>query len=363
MRASEYKKIVVKVGSNVVAGADGLADLSVMGQLVAQIAEAKKKGVEVVLVSSGAVASGRNMIKVSDRMDPVARRQLLSSIGQVKLINTYAELLQPYQLLCAQVLVTKEDFRDRMHYLNMKNCFGTLLQNNIIPIVNENDVISVTELMFTDNDELASLIASMLHADALVILTNVDGIYDRSPKEPGAQIIPVIDAQKVDFSSFISDEKSNFGRGGMITKCTMAHKLSLVGIPVHIANGKAANVLSDILSDKPLGTVFTTQPNKSKLKRWVATSEGYAKGTVHVNAGAKARLIDRGKAASLLPIGVTKVEGTFQKGDIIKVSDESGKVFGLGMAQYGAEAAKTSIGQSQKKPLIHYDYLFLFDNN
>ncbi|MES2733327.1 MAG: glutamate 5-kinase [Bacteroidota bacterium] len=363
MRASEYKKLVIKVGSNVVAGANGLADRAVMQRLVAQIAEAKKRGVEVILVSSGAVASGRNLVKISDKLDPVARRQLLASVGQVKLINTYAELLQPYDLLCAQVLVTKEDFRDRKHYLNMKNCFDALLQNNIIPIVNENDVVSVTELMFTDNDELASLIASMLHADSLVILTNVDGIYDRPPSQPGASVIPVIDARKVDFASIVSNEKSNFGRGGMITKCTMAHKLSLVGIRVHIANGKLPNTLSNILSDQPIGTVFTTQPNKSQIKRWVANSEGYAKGIVYVNEGAKTRLLDAAKAASLLPIGITKVEGDFQKGDIIKVADEQGKLFGLGMAQYGAEVAHASTGEARKKPLIHYDYLFLFDNH
>lgn len=361
MRASEYRKVVVKVGSNVIAGTDGLPDRAVMQQLVAQIAEAKKKGVEVILVSSGAVASARHLIRVSEKMDPVARRQLLASVGQVRLVNTYADLLEPYDLLCAQVLVTKEDFRDRMHYLNMKNCFSALLQNNIIPIVNENDVISVTELMFTDNDELASLIASMLHADALMILTNVDGIYDRAPSLPDAKIIPVIDAGKVDFSAFVSSEKSNFGRGGMITKCTMAHKLSLVGIRVHIANGKTPQVMTDILNDQSVGTVFTTQPNKSKLKRWVANSEGYAKGTVSINEGAKQRLLDTTKASSLLPVGITKIEGDFQKGDIVKVADEQGKLIGLGMAQYGSEVARTSVGEPRKKPLIHYDYLFLFD--
>jgi glutamate 5-kinase len=361
MRASEYRKVVVKVGSNVIAGADGLPDRAVMQQVVAQIAEAKKKGVEVILVSSGAVASARHLIRVSEKMDPVARRQLLASVGQVRLINTYADLLAPYDLLCAQVLVTKEDFRDRMHYLNMKNCFSALLQNNIIPIVNENDVISVTELMFTDNDELASLIASMLHADALIILTNVDGIYDRAPSLPDAKIITVIDAGKVDFSAFVSSEKSNFGRGGMITKCTMAHKLSLVGIRVHIANGKTPRVMTDILNDHPVGTVFTTQPNKSKLKRWVANSEGYAKGKVYINEGAKQRLLDTTKASSLLPVGITKIEGDFQKGDIVKVAGEQGQLIGLGMAQYGSEVARASVGEPRKKPLIHYDYLFLFD--
>jgi glutamate 5-kinase len=361
MQASAYKKIVVKVGSNVIAGDNGLPDIEVMSGLIRQIAQAKKQGVEVVLVSSGAVASGRSLMKVSDKADLIARRQLLASIGQVKLINTYTQLLEPHQLLCAQILVTKEDFRDRMHYTNMKRCFGTLLQHNIIPIINENDVISVTELMFTDNDELAGLIASMLGADALVILTNVDGIYDRPPKELGATVIPVIDSTHTDFSSFISAEKSNFGRGGMLTKCSIAHKLALVGIKVHIANGKTPQILSAILNNQPVGTVFAMQANQSKLKRWVANSEGYAKGFVYINEGAQDRLVQTKKATSLLPVGITRIEGAFQKGDIIKIASENGEVLGLGMAQYSSEVAKTYLGEKNKKPLVHYDYLFLFD--
>lgn len=359
MSGSSYKKIVVKVGSNVIAGANGLPDEAVMGHLISQIAHAKSQGVEVILVSSGAVASGRSLMPVSDKTDPIARRQLLASIGQVKLLNIYTQLLQPHNLICAQILVTKEDFRDRMHYLNMKRCFGTLLQNNIIPIINENDVISVTELMFTDNDELAGLVASMLGADALIILTNVDGIYDRSPKEPGASLIPVIDSTRTDFSRFVSAEKSNFGRGGMITKCSIAHKLAMVGIKVHIANGKTPDILTSILNKEPVGTVFATQENKSKLKRWVANSEGYAKGLVYINAGAKASLLQPDKAVSLLPIGITRLEGDFKKGDIIKIVTDNDELVGLGMAQYGAEVAKTYLGEKNKKPLVHYDYLFL----
>jgi len=354
-----YRKIVVKVGSNVIAGENGLPDVAVMGQLIGQIALAKTQGVEVVLVSSGAVASGRSLMPVSDKTDPVARRQLLASIGQVQLISTYTQLLQPHNLLCAQILVTKEDFRDRMHYLNMKRCFGTLLQNNIIPIINENDVISVTELMFTDNDELAGLVASMLEADALLILTNVDGIYDRPPKEPGAAVIPIIDAGRTDLASFISAEKSNFGRGGMLTKSAIARKLASVGIRVHIANGKTPDIITAILRGEPVGTVFATQANQSKLKRWVASSEGYAKGVVYINEGARASLLQTARATSLLPVGVTQIEGSFQKGDIIKILTEDKKMIGLGMAQYGAEIARTYMGEKNKKPLVHYDYLFL----
>ncbi len=361
MSASVYRKIVVKVGSNVIAGENGLPDLSIMSQLIEQIHQAKKQGTEVILVSSGAVASGRSLFQVSAKTDTVARRQLLASIGQVKLINTYTSLLQAYDLLCAQVLVTKEDFRDRIHYLNMKSCLGALLQHNIIPIVNENDVVSVTELMFTDNDELAGLIASMVGAEALIILTNVDGIYDRPPKEPGAQVIPLIDSSKTDFSAFISAEKSNFGRGGMLTKCSIAHKLSLVGIKVHIANGKTPGIVISILKNEAVGTVFSTHTNKSKLKRWVANSEGYAKGKVLINEGAREKLFQTKKATSLLPVGIVKIEGEFAKGDIVKIFSEKGELVGLGMAQYSSDLARSTMGEKNKKPLVHYDYLFLYD--
>src|ERR1700712_2936759 len=187
-----YKRIVVKIGSNVLTQSNGLPDQHRIGKLVEQMAAIKQQGIEVTVVSSGAVAAGRSLITVSDKYDAIATRQLLASIGQVKLINTYTQLFEKHDILCSQVLVTTEDFKGRQHYLNMKNCLEILLQHQVIPIVNENDVVSVTELMFTDNDELAGLIASMLNAQALIILTNVDGIYDGDPELPGSKLIEEI---------------------------------------------------------------------------------------------------------------------------------------------------------------------------
>src|SRR6201996_1271635 len=212
--AFNYQRIVIKIGSNVLTQKDGLPDLLRISHLVDQIAKIKKQGKEVVLVSSGAVASGRSLINISDKFDSVATRQLFASIGQVKLINTYAHEFEKYNILCSQVLVTKEDFRDRLHYLNMKNCLKILLQHHVIPVVNENDVVSVTELMFTDNDELAGLIASMLNAQALILLTNVDGIYDGDPDKEGTKVIKEVDGTTIDFSTFVSSGRSQFGRGG-----------------------------------------------------------------------------------------------------------------------------------------------------
>src|SRR5471030_334255 len=209
--AYNYHRIIIKIGSNVFTQKDGLPDLKRINHLVEQIAEIKKQGKEVILVSSGAVASGRSLISVSEKYDAIAARQLLASIGQVKLINTYSQLFEKFGMLCSQVLVTKEDFRDRMHYLNMKTCLDLLLQHEVIPVVNENDVVSVTELMFTDNDELAGLIASMLNAQALIILSNVDGLYDGNPKTPGTKVIEQIDDSSANFASFVSSDRSQFG--------------------------------------------------------------------------------------------------------------------------------------------------------
>lgn len=357
--ALSYQRIVVKIGSNVLTREDGLPDSSRIQHLVDQIADLKKVGKEVIVVSSGAVAAGRSLVSVSEKADAVSSRQLLAAVGQVKLLATYAELFRAHELVCAQVLVTKEDFRDRQHYLHMQNCFRALLQNNIIPVVNENDVISVTELMFTDNDELAGLVASMLDADALLILSNVDGIFDGDPKAPGAQLIPAIEPTTTSFSGFVTTQRSQFGRGGMITKCHMAHKVAQLGIAVHIANGKTINVLPRILSEEVVNTKFIPNKTASRKKKWLAHAETAAKGAVQINAGAKAALTTPGKATSLLPVGVLGIVGTFTKGDIIRLLDEGGKPIGIGIAEYGSDKALERLGLQNQKPLVHYDYLFL----
>lgn len=353
-----YNRIIVKIGSNVFTKANGLPDLDRINHLVEQVAAIKKQGKEVILVSSGAVASGRSLITVSEKSDAVATRQLLASIGQVKLINTYSQLFEQFDILCSQVLVTKEDFRDRVHYLNMKNCLEILLQHQVIPVVNENDVVSITELMFTDNDELAGLIASMLNAQALIVLTNVDGLYDGDPKLPGSKVIEEITGASLDFSSYIQTSRSQFGRGGMITKSTMAQKVAQLGISVHIANGTRNNILTEVLQGKAVHTHFIPNKKSSGKKKWIAHSENSATGTVEVNEGAKSALLSS-KASSLLPVGITKILSDFKKGEIIKLVDEQQKLIGLGIAEYGADKARERIGQKKQKPLVHYDYLYL----
>jgi len=354
---THYKRVVVKVGSNVITQDNGFPDDARLQQLVKQLAHIKSQGIEVILVSSGAVASGRSLIQIKEQRQSVAMRQLLSSVGQVKLINTYSRLFDAHQLLCAQVLVTKEDFRDRVHYLNMKNCFDSLLQHHIIPIINENDVISVTELMFTDNDELAGLIASMLSADALIILSNVDGIYDGHPKLETSKIIEKIQRNEHDFSTIIQPEKSSFGRGGMITKASMALKVARLGIGVHIANGKRDDVLIDLLFGELKHTFFVPEKRKSGKKKWIAHAVNTASGAVHLNPCAR-EVLTSGQVRSLLPVGVIAVDGNFKKGDMIKILGEDESIVGWGIAQYGADKARERMGVKNQKPLVHYDYLY-----
>ena len=356
--AYNYQRIIIKIGSNVLTQKDGLPDLKRITHLVEQIASIKSQGIEVVLVSSGAVASGRSLITISEKFDAIATRQLLASIGQVKLINTYAQLFEKFNMLCSQVLVTKDDFRDRVHYLNMKNCLQILLQHQVIPVVNENDVVSVTELMFTDNDELAGLIASMLNAQALIILTNVDGIYDGNPSDEHTRVIEEVSGSTLDFSAFVSTGRSQFGRGGMITKSTMAQKTAQLGIAVHIANGTRDHILTDVLENKTTHTHFLPNKSASGKKKWIAHAGNFAKGIVQINEGAKIAL-SSAKASSLLPVGITHILSDFKKGDIIKLVDEHQKHIGLGIAEYGSDKASEMIGQKNQKALVHYDYLYL----
>ncbi|MEP7145011.1 MAG: glutamate 5-kinase, partial [Ferruginibacter sp.] len=355
------KRIVIKVGSNVLAQNNDGLDLKNIEQLTRQIAVLNKQGIEIILISSGAVAAGRTLIAPPKKTDEISKRQLFAALGQIKLINIYAEQFSKQGCLCAQVLVTKDDFRDREHYINMKNCISVLLQNNVIPILNENDVISVTELMFTDNDELAGLVSGMVDADKLIMLSNVKGIYNGSPGKASSQVIPIIEYGNTDFENFISSEKSNFGRGGMLTKCSIAGKVASLGIPVQIANGKEENILIDIAADKPTGTLFKPKKNISSIKKWVAHSEGFVKGIVYIDEGAE-KALQSNKPTSLLPVGITKIEGSFKKGDIVKITGNSGKQLGVGRAQYNSEKATELMQRKNEKALVHYDYLFLNDD-
>ena len=371
----DFSRIAVKVGSNVLTRRDGTLDVTRMSTLVDQIAELHKAGIEIILISSGAVASGRSEVHPAKKLDSVDQRQLFSAVGQAKLINRYYELFREHGIPVGQVLTMKENFSTRRHYLNQKNCMTVMLENGVIPIVNENDTISVSELMFTDNDELSGLIASMMDAQALIILSNIDGIYNGSPADPDSQVIREI-GQGKDLSSYIQTSKSSFGRGGMLTKTNIARKVADEGITVIIANGKRDNILVEILKNEErrmknegISTVqddyqlpytrFIPSPQPvSSIKKWIAHSEGFAKGELHINHCAT-ELLFSDKAVSILPVGITDVIGEFEKDDIVRIIDFGGKPIGVGKANCDSNQAREAMGKHGKKPVVHYDYLYI----
>ena len=366
-----FSRITVKVGSNVLTRADGTLDVTRMSALVDQVAALHRAGVEVILVSSGAVAAGRNEVRAQHKLDSVDQRQLFSAVGQVKLINRYYELFREHGIPVGQVLTMKESFSTRRHYLNQKNCMTVMLENGVIPIVNENDTVSVSELMFTDNDELSGLIASMMNAQMLILLTNVDGIYDGPPADPASAVIPEIGRGQA-LEGFIQTTRSSFGRGGMLTKTSIARKVADEGIVVVIANGKREQVLPDILqaeerrlagggageSSLPYTRFTPSASPASSIKKWIAHSEGFAKGVLHVNRQA-VELLSSDKAVSILPIGITAVEGEFEKDDLVRIVGPEGQPVGVGKANCTSAQAREDIGQHGKKPVVHYDYLYI----
>lgn len=240
------RRIVVKVGSNVLTRPDGKLDVTRVSALVDEIAWLRGLGIEVILVSSGAVASGRGELGDEPELDSVEQRQLYSAVGQVKLVNTYYTLFREYGIKVAQVLTMKEDFTSPRAYANLRGCMTVMVASGVMPIVNENDTVSVTELMFTDNDELSGLMAQMMEADTLILLTNVDGIYDGEPGDPSARLIRRVEAGG-DVSGYVRSGTSTFGRGGMAAKCGIAGSTAAGGIRVMIADGRRDGILKGLM--------------------------------------------------------------------------------------------------------------------
>ncbi|MEK7593951.1 MAG: glutamate 5-kinase [Patescibacteria group bacterium] len=249
------KRIIVKIGTKILSREDGTLDTEFLANLVGQVVQLRKKGIQIVMVTSGAVGAGKSLISLSDTKSEVVQKQIFAAVGQVRLMNIYADLFKKSNYHCAQVLVTKEDFRDEQHYLNMQNCFEGLFLDNVIPVVNENDVVATTELMFTDNDELAGLVAKQLKADILIILTSTEGILDDAGKT-----IPEVNSYNIEVvSGYINPDKSTGGRGGMTSKFSVARSLAEKGVSVFIVNGKRLNVLLDVVKGQAIDTHFTSQ--------------------------------------------------------------------------------------------------------
>ena len=335
------KSVVVKVGSAVLTSDMGL-DPGIVGRLVDQIAALHDQGLEVVLVSSGAVAAGRTRIRQSlsdaSKIDfaELPSRQAASAIGQSRLMHAYDEAFSRYGKTVAQILLTREDLRSRARFRNASNTMRRLLDWGVIPIVNENDTVAVAELKFGDNDTLASLMVDLVGADLFVNLTSADGVFDKNPdRHPDAACVPMIDdIESLDIEA-MCDGKTSVGSGGMYSKLRAARRAAQLGVPTLIVSGKGSLALTRIFAGEVLGTlVLPCGRLVSHRKFWLAYHDDPA-GTVRVDAGAARALRENGK--SLLPAGIRAVEGSFGRGALVRIVDLEGRHVGVGQANYSSE--------------------------
>jgi glutamate 5-kinase len=331
--------IVVKVGTNGITDKLGNLDLDEMQKLACQISAAAKQGDKIVLVTSGAVAAGIAELGIPPKPKDVAFQQAAAATGQSVLMAKYRELFKKYDLKVAQILLTAEDLSNRASYVHTCDVLGLLLKVGVVPIINENDVTSVDELMrtegykvnFSDNDILSVLVAGAVCADLVIILSDVEGLYTSDPSEPGAKLIKTVDSITVELKSSLSG-KSKLGRGGIQSKIKAAEIATSCGIPVVIANSRRENVITDILAGKDVGTFFKPQSRMPAVKRWIAYGAA-VKGTLVVNEGAKKAVLE---GSSLLPVGVVKVVGIFDEGDVVSLEDESHVEFARGNPNFNS---------------------------
>jgi len=331
--------IVVKVGTSGITTGEGKLDEAEMEKLACQIASANKQGDKIVLVTSGAVAAGIAELEIPPKPKDVAFQQAAAATGQSVLMAKYRDLFKKYDLKVAQILLTAEDLSNRASYVHTCDVLSLLLKIGVVPIINENDVVSVDELMrtegykvnFSDNDILSVLVAGAVCADLVIILSDVDGLYTADPSQPGAELIKTVEAITAELKSSLNG-KSKLGRGGIQSKIKAAEIATSCGIPVVIANSRRENVIIDILAGKDVGTYFKPQSRMPAVKRWIAYGAAI-KGTIHVNEGAKKAILE---GSSLLPVGVTKVIGIFNEGDVVSLEDENHVEFARGNPNFNS---------------------------
>lgn len=340
--SAHIKRIIIKVGSNVLTNADGL-DYLVFENLGAQMAALKAKGYEIILVSSGAVAAGMRKIGLYEKPAEMPKKQALAAIGQADLIHTWEKVFEKANLRAAQILLTSDDLSVRKRYLNARNTLLCLLDWNMIPIINENDSVAVDEIKLGDNDNLGAMIALLVDADLLVNLSDIDGLYDKDPrKHKDAQLLAVVPHVSRETEKYAGDTGSNVGTGGMLTKIKAARKTAAAGIPMIIANAWTENVLDRIMSGEKLGTLFAGEKQRlSSRKCWLAFS-AKPKGSIIVNGRAAAVLRTDGK--SLLPVGIVGLEGNFGVGSAVCIQDEKGTVLGQGLVNYASNDIRRIMG-------------------
>jgi glutamate 5-kinase len=356
------KRIVVKIGSSSLTEKDGQLSLHKLRTYVKAITQVVENGHEVILISSGAVAAGFKMIGYPSRPVTVSGKQAAAAVGQSLLMKGYADAFNEKGLITAQLLLTRQDFLQEEQYQNASNTVKELLKRRIIPIINENDSTAIEELTFGDNDMLSALVSGFMHADHLIILTDIDGIYDLNPhKNP--------DAKRYSFLSQITDEliesaqgtSSKVGTGGMVSKLHAAKAALSMGVEVFIGQGENINVLIKTLKGEGNGTYLSPSEHRvmKNKKQWIAY-HSTSKGKLILDKGAEIAVLKKGK--SILPVGITAIEGKFEKNDVVDVINCSGKFIGKGKVNYHAEQLHTMIRKTEKQgnenyaEAIHRDY-------
>lgn len=348
------QRLVIKLGTGILTDDRNHPDVSQMKQLVGQITSLKKQGREVVLVSSGAVGAGMGSLGLERRPRDLADLQACAAVGQTRLMHIYSDLFAQHGLSVGQVLLTHADLKHHDRHLNARNTLVALLDRNIIPIVNENDAVSFTELKFGDNDTLSALVASLIHADLLIILTTAEGLI-KNFDQPDAKRLSEIPTITKEIIALAKGTTSVTATGGMTTKMEAAHIAVRSGIPMFIGPGRNPDILKDMTEGKDVGTVFL--PNNKGLKgrkRWIAFFHR-PKGSLVVDQGAKVALRENGR--SLLPKGVLNIQGNFKSGEVVRVRDEEGTEFALGIAEWDSESFQHWNQRSGE--IIHRDNLVI----
>jgi len=337
------RTVVVKVGTHVLSRDDDSLDVERVKTLSEQIHRIRESGRRVVLVSSGAIGAGMGLLKLPKRPSDLPHLQAAAAAGQAHLIRLYDDCLRQHGYHAAQMLLTTNDFKTRNRYLNVRNTLGTLFEYGVVPIVNENDTVSVTEIELGDNDRLAAMVASLLESPLLVILTGVDGLFDGDPDLESSRCIPLVREWDENVMQLAVSTKSSRGTGGMQAKLEAVRSATSVGENVIIANGTRDDVLDDILAGRETGTLFLAQgPSVPAWKRWI----GYTvppKGRYLLDDGARKAISTQGK--SLLAIGITSVEGEFGQGEVVALCDRQGNEFARGLTNYDARDTRAIAGK------------------
>ena len=355
-----YKRIVIKFGSNLLTNGSQCLDADIMASLVSQIAALYKQGIEVILVSSGAIAAGRYKLGKADGIKGIPYKQVLAAVGQPRLMNVYEQLFERYGIVIAQALLTKADLSDRAGYLNARNTLLNLMDLKIIGIINENDVVAIDELheaKFGENDNLSAMVANLVDADLLLIITDIAGLYSADPRcNPDAELIKRVDKITPEIEILAGNAGSKVGTGGMITKIEAAKLATSSGIPVIIADGYEPDIMQRIANGEEAGTLFVPTPRHiDSRKRWMVSGL-CVKGKLTVDEGAINAL--KQKNSSLLAAGIRASQGKYQRGDIVNILDADGVRIGCGITNYASADVETIMGAQSKQiaVLLGHDF-------